>query len=168
MDKPRFLTQDAACSLGREHSVGTVVVDNFKHSAYRYASANAIGRMPVVVVQRKNPERLPQRAQRALWVPHLGSGIRLPPCLAIVFWMHLEPDCQISCRPASPKSTTLRFLGTPSCGDAASTAALSVDLNNSSVSTHGIVVSFSACTNTSWRCAQRPGMRQLALIHLDD
>jgi hypothetical protein len=44
----------------------------------------------------------------------------------------------------------------PSCGDAASTAAFRVDLKSSSVSTQGMVVSFSACTNTSWRLGQLP------------
>jgi hypothetical protein len=83
----------------------------------------------------------------------------LPPCLAMVFWMLFEPDRHTSCLPASPKSTTCGSLGMPSCGVAAFIAAFNVDLNSSSVSPHGIVVSFSACTNTSCRREQRSSPR---------
>jgi len=83
----------------------------------------------------------------------------LPPCLAIVLEIVFVPERHTSFLPASPKSTTCGSLGMPSCGGAASIAAFSVDLNNSSVSTHGIVVSFSAWANTSCRREQLSDQR---------
>jgi hypothetical protein len=61
------------------------------------------------------------------------GNTRLPPCLAIVFWMHMEPECQISCLPASPRLMTSALLSIASFGGAAAIAALRVDSNNSSV-----------------------------------